>query len=49
MKTDEAEIKCLLTLGASFITVSPGAMEHLGRHLSLKGSFFNAGGGRQSV
>lgn len=49
MKTDEAEIKCLLTLRAPFIIVSPGAMEHLGRHLSLSGSFHNAGGGKQSV
>lgn len=29
MKTDEAEIKCLPPLGAPFITVSPGASEHL--------------------
>lgn len=49
MKTDEAEIKCLPTLGAPFITVSPGAMEHLGRHLSLSDLLHNAGGGRQSV
>lgn len=49
MKTDEAEIKCLPTLRAPFITVSPGAMKHLGRHLSLLGLLHNAGGGRQSV
>lgn len=49
MKTDEAEIKCLPTLRAPFITVSPGAMEHLGRHLSLSDLLHNAGGGRQSV
>lgn len=30
MKTDEAEIKCLPTLRDSFITVRPGATEHLG-------------------
>lgn len=29
MKTDEAEIKCLPPLGAPFITVSLGALEHL--------------------
>lgn len=42
MKTDEAEIKCLPTLGDSFITVSPQAIEHLGLELSFNRPFLTA-------